>query len=226
MGNILILDTETTGGFECPLVYDCGGAVMDKTGFIYRRFHYVVLDIISNPALMNTAYYVEKMPRYWQETAAGNIKVLPFADILRELTAMIDTLGVDTLAAYNLPFDDRAMRSTCEYLFENSGWLDRDVNKACIWAGACDSILHTKKFLKWAEKNGYISNKGNPLTSAEICFRYLTSNNGFTEEHTGGKDAEIEAHIMAAILRRRAKVDFTPTASPWRKVASLYKEIK
>lgn len=226
MKNILILDTETAGGFQKPLVYDCGGAIMDKTGFIHRRFHYVVLDIIGNPKLMNTAYYVDKMPRYWQEAAAGNIKVLPFADILNELAACIDLYNVDTLAAYNLPFDDRAMRSTCDFLLDGREWLDRDVNKACIWAGACDSVLHTKKFIKWAEKNGYISDKGNPLTSAEICFRYLTSNTDFTEEHTGGKDAEIEAHILAAILRRRAKVDFTPVSSPWRKVATLYRENK
>ena len=41
MGNVLIFDVETAGGFGAPKVYDCGGCVMDTaTGYIQHRFHY------------------------------------------------------------------------------------------------------------------------------------------------------------------------------------------
>ena len=221
MEKILVFDTETAGGFANPLVYDVGGVVMDETGFIYERFHWAVLEIIGNPHIMDTAYYAEKMPKYWLEVAAGNIKVLPFAEVLQKLTALIDWHDIKTIAAYNFRFDAKAMSSTAMRLFNNPNWMNRVYTPACIWCGACDSVLHTKKFYNWAIKNGYVSECGNPRTNAEVCFRYITGNADFIEEHTGGKDAEIEAHILAAILRRRQKADLTPIANPWRKVAAL-----
>lgn len=223
MEKFLILDTETANGFAHPLAYDVGGVVVDQTGFIYERFHWAVLEIIGNPHIMDTAYYAEKMPRYWQEVAAGNIKPLPFADVLRKLTALVDYHDISHIAAYNWQFDERALRSTAEYLFDNPNWMNRPFTPMCIMCAACDSIMSTQKYVKWAVKNGYISEKGNPRTTAEVCFRYITGNHNFTEEHTGGKDAEIEALIFAAILRRKKPADFTPKANAWRKVAALLK---
>lgn len=226
MEKILVFDTETAGGLVNPLVYDVGGVVMDKSGFVYHRFHYAVLDIIGNPHIMDTAYYASKMPIYWQKVAAGEIACLPFSDVLRKLTAIIDLYDIHTIAAYNFNFDNRALKNTCKFLYENENWLNRSVDVACIWAGACDTVMKTTKYIKWAEKNGYVTEKGNPQTNAEVCFRYITGNAGYNEEHTGGKDAEIEAHILAAILRRRKKADFTPSAFPWKKVADLKKEME
>lgn len=221
MEKFLILDTETTGGLTHPLAYDVGGVVMDSTGYIVERFHWAVLEVIANPGLMASAFYASKMPIYWKEVAAGNIKPLPFADILRKITALIDYHDIKAVAAYNAAFDKRAMENTCEYLFNNRNWLNRDVPIWCIWCAACDGLLATKKFIAFAEKNGFISEKGNPKTSAEIAFRYITGNTTFEEEHTGGRDAEIEAAIMAAILRRRKKSNFEIVGNPWRKVAAL-----
>ena len=222
---ILVLDTETAGGFAAPLAYDVGGVVMDNTGFIHHRFHYAVLDIIGNPHIMDTAYYAEKMPIYWVNVQEHETSVIPFGEVLRKLTAIIDLYEIDTIAAYNFNFDNRALAATCEYLYENRKWLNREVAFACIWAGACDSIMNTQKYSRWAKKNGFISEKGNPQTSAEVCFRYITGDTAFIEDHTGKNDAEIEAHILANILRRKKKTDFTPCASPWRKVAKTYKEV-
>ena len=222
--NILVLDTETAGGLANPLVYDVGGVVMDKSGFIHFRFHYAVLEIIGNPHIMDTAYYASKMPIYWLGVDSHAIEVLTFGEILRKLTSIIDLYNVDTLAAYNLNFDNRAMKNTCRFFYDNENWLNREVKFACIWAGACDSIMKTAKYVKWADKYGYISDSGNPQTSAEICFRYLIDNHNFEEQHTGEKDAEIEAHILANILRRKSKVDLTPIYNPWRKVAELYRQ--
>ena len=37
----IVLDTETTNGFDDPFVYDCGFAVVDKKGNVYEKFSFV-----------------------------------------------------------------------------------------------------------------------------------------------------------------------------------------
>lgn len=223
----LVLDTETTGGLGKPLAYDVGGVVVDASGYVWERFHWGVLEILGNPSKMATAFYSEKMPMYWEEVAAGNIVPLHFADILRRLTGLVDFHHITAVAAYNAAFDLRSMSNTSEFMFGdgNSRWLNRDTPTWDIWAGACTSVLDTAKFCRWACTNGQVSDKGNPKTSAEVCFRYITGKTDFTEEHTGGRDAEIEAAILVALLRCKKnppKFDIIP-GGPWRIPAKRYK---
>lgn len=221
----LVLDTETTGGLGNPLAYDVGGVVVDASGYIWERFHWAALEIIGNPALMATAFYAEKMPLYWEEVSAGNIQPLHFSDILRRLTGLCDFHNIQAIAAYNAGFDLRSMSATCDRLFDNKNWLNRDIPIWDIWAGACTSVLDTAKFCRWACTNGEVSDKGNPRTSAEVCFRYITGQTSFCEEHTGGRDAEIEAAILVALLRCKKnppKFDIIP-GGPWRIPAKRYK---
>lgn len=221
----LVLDTETAGGLNDPLTYDVGGVVVDESGFIHERFHYAVLEIIGNPAIMATAFYAEKMPLYWQEVAKGNIKPLTFANVLRKLTALMDFHDIAAIPAYNMAFDNRALSNTCKHVFNNPNWLNRKIPLWCIWSAACDSVLNTEKYIRWAVKNGRFSEKGNPKTSAEVCFQYITGNPAFVEEHTGGRDAEIEAAILAAIMRRKVKPTFQIKGNPWRTPAAKYREM-
>lgn len=223
----LVLDTETTGGLGNPLAYDVGGCVCDASGYIWERFHWAVLEIIGNPRLMATAFYGEKMPLYWEEVSKSAIQPLHFADILRRLTGLCDFHNIAAVAAYNAAFDLRSMANTSEWLFGegNTNWLNRDIPIWDIWAGACTSVLDTAKFCRWAKLNGQVSDKGNPRTSAEVCFRYITGQTEFTEEHTGGRDAEIEAAILVALLRckkKPPKFDIMP-GGPWRIPAKRYK---
>lgn len=225
MGKILVLDIETAGGFNNPLAYDVGGVVMDDTGYIWERFHWAVLEVIGNPRLMSTAFYASKMPLYWGEVYRGNIRPLPFADVLRKITGLIDFHDIEAIAAYNAGFDCRGLKSTTNWLFDNPNWLNRQVPVWDIWRGACDSIMNTEKFIRWAVKTGNFTAKGNPRTNAEVCFQYITGNVGFQEEHTGGRDAEIEAAILAAILRRKVRPDMSVKGSPWKTPAKKYKEM-
>ena len=48
--------------------------------------------------------------------------------------------------------------------------------------------------------HGYITDSGNLRMSAEICYRYISGNNDFVEQHTAFADASIEAEILFAIL--------------------------
>lgn len=224
MGNVLVFDVETAGGFKAPMVYDVGGVVMDtSTGYIQHRFHYGVLEVLGNPQLMATAYYGWKMPKYWQGVYERKIVPMPFADVLRKLTATVDFYDVDAIAAYNAGFDNRAMGKTTEWMFDNPNWLNRQVPIWDIWGGACSNICNTEKFFKWAENHGYISEAGNPKTSAEVVFQYITGKPDFEEEHTGMEDSEIEAAILFSVLRRKRKADMAIRANPWKEVADKYK---
>lgn len=226
MPKFLVLDTETAGGLGNPLTYDVGGVVVDETGYIWERFHWAVLEIIGNPSIMSSAFYADKMPVYWQEVYKGNIQPLYFREVLRKLTALCDFHDIAAIPAYNMQFDNRALSNTCSFLYDNKNWLNRNIPLWCIWAGACESVLNTEKFIKWAVKNGHISPKGNPRTNAEVCFQYMTGNGKFAEEHTGGRDAEIEAAILSAILRRKKRPSFEVKAMPWRTPAKLYKSMQ
>ena len=77
MGNVLIFDVETAGGFAAPKVYDCGGCVMDTaTGYIQHRFHYGVLEVLGNAKAAGIA----GIERFGQMSLVGE-RVLVQGDI-------------------------------------------------------------------------------------------------------------------------------------------------
>lgn len=63
----IVLDTETANEIPDQLVYDLGFVVTDKQGNIYERFSFVINDIFLNEKdLMQTAYYADKLPQYYE----------------------------------------------------------------------------------------------------------------------------------------------------------------
>ena len=75
----LIIDTETCGSLNHPLVYDFGGVVVDSDFNIVDSFDYVIRDIFfERRAQMETAYYAKKLPSYFMDIANGIRKVVSF----------------------------------------------------------------------------------------------------------------------------------------------------
>ena len=83
---------------------------------------------------------------------------------------------------------------------------------------ACDVLLDSNTFRRFAEKNGYISEAGNYQTSAEIAYRYITDKNDFIESHTGLEDVLIEVDIMAKCFRKHKKMETGINGLCWRRV--------
>lgn len=213
---ILIIDTETQNDVKYPIAYDVGGVVCDRKGNIYDRFHFAVRETFSDLPKMATAYYADKFPEYVDRIEDHTMFFRPFAEIVAYIDRVVEHYNIDTLAAYNLQFDLRALRNTARAVGMES-WTDRTFNHLCIWCAACD-VLYTAKYCKIARAQGWITEKGNIRTSAEMGFRYISGNYEFEEEHRGLDDCEIEAQILAAIYRKHKKFDGTPKAFPMRQV--------
>ena len=64
----LIIDTETANDIDQPLPYDIGYAICDRQGNIYLARSFVVAEIfLDYQDLMQSAYYAEKIPQYWED---------------------------------------------------------------------------------------------------------------------------------------------------------------
>ena len=86
----------------------------------------------------------------------------------------------------------------------------------CIWHLACQTLLNTTSYIKFAIENGLESDKGNILTSAESCYRFLTNSIDFEESHTGLEDVRIEVEIMAKCFATHKKMDKRINSACWR----------
>lgn len=221
---ILVVDTETQGEVSYPIAYDVGGVVCDRNGNIYDKFHFAVRETFSDLPRMATAYYADKFPEYIDRLADHTMIFATFAEIAAYIDRVVEHYNIDTVAAYNLQFDLRALRNTAKAVGLDS-WTDRKFEPLCIWCAACD-VLYTAKYCKIAREQGWITEKGNIRTSAEMGYRYISGDYGFEEEHRGLDDCEIEAQILAAVYRKKVKFDGTPKGCPFWRVWNREKKIE
>lgn len=216
----LVLDVETTGGLGNPLIYDLGFAICDKKGNIYEKRSFVIKEIFDNSRLMDTAYYKEKVPRYVKDLENGIRKKVSFLEAREELIKVMEKYGSNTICAYNLAFDRRALTSTTERLFgSGKKFLPihfKGIEQLCIWSFACEVIYTRPSFWKVAEEQKWFTENGNMKTSAEIGHRYLSTNYQFEESHTGLEDVEIEVSILAKCFQQHKKHESGIISHPWR----------
>ena len=196
----LIIDTETANSAENPLVYDIGFAVADNSGAIYETQSFLVRDIFElEKDLMSTAYYAEKIPLYLKKLQKKEIRLADLQLIQWIIKQTIEKYNIKAVCAYNASFDLNALNNTIRYITKSKRryFFPYGTEINCIWHMACQVLYTQKRFYNFVLENGFLSPKGNILTSAEIGFRYLQKDIDFTEEHTGLADVLIETAIMA-----------------------------
>ena len=71
MTKYIVLDTETTNSLDDPITYDIGWAVIDENGEVYETASYVVADVFLDRELMESAYFADKIPQYWEDIENG-----------------------------------------------------------------------------------------------------------------------------------------------------------
>ena len=215
----LVIDTETCNTIEQPLPYDVGYAICDRYGNIVLEKSFVVAEtFLDMPEAMQSAYYAEKIPRYWEDIKNGTRVVKSIWNIRRELHTDMKTYSVKWVGAYNMGFDKRALNNVMRYTTKSfCRWFFPFGTKFfCIWHMACQTLMNSRNYIRFAKENGLESEKGNILTSAESCYRYLKNMIDFSESHTGLEDVKIEIEIMAKCFATHKKIDKSINSACWR----------
>lgn len=230
--NRLILDTETAGNVndrQSLRVYDIAWQIADKDfqPVVSRRF--LVKEIFFDEAdAMQSAYYANKLPQYYAEIAAGNVKVVHLAEIYKQLAADCKDYKVKELWAYNAAFDRDALNVTCEAVSNGlrTWFIPFGVKICCIQHLAAQTILNRSSYFKFAYNGGFYNKKtGNVRTNAEAAYAYLIGDADYKEEHTALEDVKIERQILAACKKvKNGKKDKKPSRTAWKVPQKKWKE--
>lgn len=238
MAYYMILDTETCDRYarktDQPepwnsLVYDLGFVVVDsKTFEEVESASLVISETFNDIRLMNSAYYANKVLQYRAGISLDNSGDWHMVDALTAYNLVRDTIkkyNVRKVWAYNAKFDQQALNSTVR-TYSNGFcgfWFPFKVAICDIWDYAT-CITASKPYVRWAISHGCVSAKGNPQTSAEVVYRYLTRNSDFIESHTALSDARIECAILRAAKSRHKKTAHT-VGQGWRGAAKVAREL-
>ena len=218
---LMTLDVETTnnqiGIKNAPndgLVYDIGFTIHDKKGNIYAKRSFAIKEIILDKNLMDTAYYKQKLPIYWERIANKQMELITIWEAKKRIRKAIEYFGITEVYAYNANFDYTTLNNTVRYI-SGSGcrWFFPYGIKICdIWSIACQTLGLQKTF-QW---EGIRNTKGNLITNAERMFSYMIQDEEFEEEHTGLSDAIIETQILARCLASHKSIDKKINKGCWR----------
>lgn len=225
----LVIDTETCNIIEQPFVYDVGYALCDRMGNIFLTRSFVVSEMfLDNKDLMQSAYYSNKIPSYWEDIKNGKRELKSIFNIRKQILADMKEYKVKKVCAYNCGFDKKALNNTIRYCSQSyfRWFFPFGTEYICIWNMACQTLLNTTSYIKFALKNGMESDKGNVLTSAESCYRFLIKSMEFQEEHKGLEDVMIEIEIMTKCFKSHKKMDKTINSSCWKIPQKKKKEIE
>ena len=205
----LMIDTETCNNMDNPFVYDIGLAIVDKYGNAYEKHSFVIRDIFMHEReLMQSAYYAEKIPNYWNDIWNGKRKVISYYDARAKVHELCNQYNVRAIIAHNMPFDYRATATTQRWLTKSRyrHFFPKDIELWDTLRMARQVVVPMPTYRVWAENRGYVDKYGKPRATAEILYKFITCNDDFIESHTGLEDVEIESQIFAYCMAKHKKM--------------------
>ena len=209
MEKYIMLDTETTNSLDDPICYDVGFAVVDREGTIYQTHSFVVAEVFLNEELMASAYFIEKVPQYWEDIKNGTRKLAKFNTVRKVLAETMKKYNTNIVIAHNARFDYRSTAKTQRYLTKSKyrHFLPYGTE---IW----DTLKMAREVLKndvdydnFCYNNNYLTKRGFKRYTAEILYRFFTGDNDFVESHTGLEDVLIEKDIFCECLKRKKDIN-------------------
>lgn len=206
---IIVLDTETTNSLDDPFCYDVGFAVVDMLGNIYETHSYVVADIFLDEEMMASAYFIDKVPQYWEEIKEGKRELRRFSTVKSIFREVCRKYGIKKVAAYNCRFDYRSLNYTQRLLTSSKyryffpyGMEFMDILKL-----ARGVLKNNDEYGEFCYDNDFLTKRGQRRYTAEIVYKFLF-NGKFEEEHTGLADCLIEGEIMVQLLGENDELDW------------------
>ena len=204
----IVLDTETTNSIDDPLCYDIGFAVIDLDGKVYESHSYVVADIFLDEELMESAYFKEKIPMYWEDIKKGSRTLAKFKTIRNIFCEVCKKYNITKVIAHNARFDYRSVNLTQRFL-TSSKWRYFFPYGVEIW----DTLKMARKIFKnedydtFCYENDYLTERGCKRYTAEVLYRFLSGDNEFIESHTGLEDVLIEKEIFVHCIQKDKEID-------------------
>lgn len=203
--NVIVLDTETTNSLDDPFTYDIGWAVIDlETEKVLKTESYAVAEVFLDKELMASAYFIDKVPSYWEEIKSKDRKLARLFTIRKSLIADCKAFHVTEIYAHNARFDYLSCNTTQRFLTSSKwryffpyGTIICDTLKM-----AKEAFKDDKEYREFCLENGYVTQYGQNRYTAEVLYRFLTGNNNFEEVHKGIDDVLIEKEILLACRRR------------------------
>lgn len=208
MEKFIVIDTETTNSLDDPFCYDVGFAVVDVLGNVIESHSYVVADIFLDKELMESAYFADKIPQYWEDIKSGKRILRRFSTIRSIFADVVKQYDIKVVLAHNARFDNRSLNLT-QRLLTSSKYRYFFPYGVEIWdtLKMARKVLNDEKYDTFCYENDFLTKRGCKRYTAEIIYRYLTNNLDFEEEHTGLEDVMIEKEIFAYCMAKDPEID-------------------
>lgn len=209
MEKIIVIDTETTNDIDCPLVYDVGFIVMDITGKIYNSYSFMVADIFLDDFLMESAYFKEKIPNYWEDIRKGERELHKFSTIKKIFCQVCKENNIKKIVAHNCQFDYRALQNTQRFLTSSKyrWFFPFGVEMWCTLKMSKEIFGNNDQYGEFCYNNEYLTKRGQRRYTAEILYRFLINDNDFVESHTGLEDVLIEKEIFLYCIDKKKDIN-------------------
>ena len=203
----IVIDTETTNSIDDPLCYDIGWAVVDIFGNVYEKYSYVVADIFLDKDLMKSAYFIDKIPQYWDDIKSGSRELKSFFNIKKAFADCVKRNYVTIILAHNARFDYRSLNLTLRFLTSSKYRFFFPYGSIFV-----DTLQMSRIVLKnnidydnFCYTNNYLTKRLCKRYTAEIIYRFISKNNNFIESHTGLEDVLIEKEIFVFCYKENPK---------------------
>ena len=214
----IVIDTET-----CPIdktleqvlptnmwVYDCGFAVINKrTGKVFETWSFVNADIfLDEKELMESSYYAEKIPMYWEDIKSGKRILTSFYNIRKQFAECCERYNVKKVFAHNMRFDYGTLNTTQRWLTKSKYryFFPYGLEICDTMKMARDVVCKMPSYRRFCEENNYLTTRGQLRVTAEILYRFITKDNTFVEKHTGLEDTLIEKEICCYCYKQHKKM--------------------
>lgn len=209
--NFIVLDTETTNGFDDPMVYDLGYAIVDGETFkVLETRSFVNADIFLNKELMADAFFADKIPQYWKDIKSGKRELKTFYNILKQFRQDYKFYNCVATCCHNARFDYVACQTSQRFITKSKyRWFFPFGNEMwCSLKMARQTFGKDEAYKQFCIENGFtLANGKTPRFTAEILYRYITNDVTFEESHTGLEDVLIEKEIVKACLQMNPNIE-------------------
>lgn len=209
----MMLDGETAGTMDAPLIYDIGCYPINERGEqIGEATNHVIWEIFYEKAdLMKSAYYANKLPQYRDDIWEGEREVMNFLDSRARIIKQMKDEGITTVCAHNARFDIKALNNTISTLTNGQikYFFPYGTEVWDTYKMARQVLGKMPTYRKFCEEHGYMTKHKTPRPryTAEIIYRFITKDTSFQEAHTGLKDVEIESQIFGYLMRQHKACD-------------------